>query len=124
MAIVIESEVMAPVLLRRRASSLNHGALALITGVTVTPPLPPALTVRVIVAVRVRPPPAPVMVMVAAPGVAALAAVMVSAALVPVVEGGLKLAVTPLGRPLTLRATLLAKPPVRAIVIVLVPVAP
>jgi hypothetical protein len=64
------------------------------------------------------------MVTVAAPRVAALDAVRVNALLVPVVEGGLKLAVTPVGNPPALSATLLAKPPVRAIVIVLVPLAP
>jgi hypothetical protein len=121
---VIESEVMAPVLLIRRASSLNHGPLALINGVTVTPPVPPPVTVRVTVAVRVSPPPAPVMVTVAAPRVAALDAVRVSALLFPVVEAGLKLADTPLGNPLAVNATLLVNPPVRVMLIVLVLIAP
>jgi hypothetical protein len=48
----------------------------------------------------------------------------VNTLLVPDVEGGLKLAVTPLGSPLALKATLLAKPPVGVMVIVLVPLAP
>lgn len=86
--------------------------------------MPPPLTVRAIVVVRVRPPPVPVTVTVAGPRVAALDADRVSVLLVPVVEEGLKLAVTPLGKPLALSVTLLAKPPVRGIVIVLVPFAP
>src|SRR5262245_33367767 len=125
MTIVIESDVIVPVLLREMASSLNQGPLALITGVTVTPPVaPPPATARATVAVRVSPPPAPVMVTVAEPGVAALDAVSVSALLFPVVEAGLKLAVTPVGRPPALNATPLVNPPLRVIVIVLVPLAP
>src|SRR5262245_46105934 len=124
MVIVIESAVIGPVLLRLRASSLNHGPLALITGVTVTPPVPPPVTVRAIVVVRVSPPPVPVMVTFAAPRVAALDAASVNALLFPVAEAGLKLAVTPLGKPLALSATLLVKPPARVIVIVLAPLAP
>jgi hypothetical protein len=42
----------------------------------------------------------------------------------PVVEGGLKLGVTPAGNPLTLKLTLPVNPPVRVIVIVLIPLAP
>jgi len=64
------------------------------------------------------------MVTVADPAVAAPDAVSVSALLVPVVEAGLKLAVTPLGNPLAASATLLVKPPLRVIVIVLAPLAP
>jgi hypothetical protein len=48
----------------------------------------------------------------------------VTALLVPVVELGLKLAVTPLGNPLALKATLLANPPTRAMAIVLATLAP
>jgi hypothetical protein len=77
-----------------------------------------------IVVVRVRPPPVPVTVTVAAPRVAVLDAVKVNTLLVPVVEGGLKLADTPLGNPLALKATLLVNPPVRVTVTVLVPLAP
>jgi hypothetical protein len=79
--------------------------------------------VRLIVAVRVSPPPVPVIVTVAGPIVAAFEAVSVSALLVPGAEAGLKLAVTPLGAPLALNVTLPVKPPVRAIAIVLVPLA-
>jgi hypothetical protein len=94
-------------------------------GVTVTPPVaPPPFTVRATVVVRVNPPPVPVMVTFAEPKVAAPEAVKVTVALVPVVEDGLKLAETPFGNPLALRATLLAKPPTRATVIALVPLAP
>src|SRR2546422_597447 len=114
---------MAPVLLRLTACSLNQGPFEVITGVTVTPPVPPPLsfTVRLIDVVRVRPPPVPVTVTVAAPRVAALDAVKVSVLLVPVVEVGLKLALTPLGNPLALKATLLVNPFTRLMVIVLAP---
>ena len=44
--------------------------------------------------------------------------------LVPVVEAGLKLAVTPDGSPPALRATLPVKPPTGVTVMVLVPVPP
>jgi hypothetical protein len=98
----------------------------LITGVTVTPPVPPppSFTVRLIVVVRVRPPPVPVTVIVAGPSVAVLDVARVITLLVPGASVGLKLAVTPLGNPLTLNATLPVKPPVRVMVIVLVPLAP
>src|SRR5215510_12495844 len=114
------------VLLRLMACSLNQGPFELITGVTVTPPVPPPLsfTVRLIDVVRVRPPPVPVTVTVAAPRVAVLEVVNVNTLLVPVAEAGLKLAVTPPGNPLALKATLPVKPPARVIVIVLVPLAP
>jgi len=52
-----------------------------------------------------------------------LEAVKVSV-LVPVVEVGLKLAVTPEGKPLALRATLPVNPPEGVTVTVLLPVAP
>jgi hypothetical protein len=81
-------------------------------------------TVRLMVVVRARLPLVPVTVTVAAPRVAVLEAAKVSVALFPVVEVGLKLAVTPLGNPLALKATLPVKPPVRVIVIVLAPLAP
>src|SRR5215468_7333276 len=118
---------MTPVgLLRLMACSLNQGPFELITGVTVTPPLPPPLsfTVRLIDVVRVRLPPVPVTVTVAGPIVAALEAANVNTLLVPVVEAGLKLAVTPLGSPLALSATAAVKPPERVIAIATVPLAP
>jgi len=83
-----------------------------------------ALIVRLIVAVRVRPPPVPVTVTVAGPVVAVLEAASVRLALAPVVETGLNAAVTPLGSPLAVNATLLANPPVRAMLTLLVPLAP
>ena len=125
MTIVIESEVIVPVLLSRMASSLYQGLLAMITGVTVTPPVPPLpFTVRVIVVVLVNPPPVPVIVTFAEPKVAALEAVKVTVALVPVVDGGLKLAVTPLGNPLALKATPLVTPPTRVMFITPATLAP
>ena len=61
----------------------------------------------------------------AAPKVAVLEAVKVRTLLFPVVVvvAGLKLAVTPVGNPLAVNATVLAKPFKRVIVIVLVPLA-
>ena len=75
-----------------------------------------------IVTVRVRPPPVPVIITVDAPSVAVLDAVSVRTRLSPV--GGAMLADTPIGDPLTLKSTALLKPPLRVIVIVLVPLAP
>jgi hypothetical protein len=122
---VTESAVMVPVLFSRMTSSLNQALLALIAGVMVTPPVPPPpLTVRAITVVRVNPPPVAVMVAFAEPNVAALEAVKVTALLVPVVDGGLKLAVTPLGNPLALKATLLVNPPTRVMERVLAALAP
>src|SRR5215813_5828282 len=114
------------VLLRLMACSLNQGPFELITGVTVTPPVPPPLsfTVRLIGVVLVRPPPVPVTVTVAAPRVAVPEAVNVNTLLVPVAEAGLKLAVAPLGNPVALKAALPVKAPVGVIVVVRVPLAP
>jgi hypothetical protein len=123
---VIESDVMVAVLLSLTPSSLKKAPLELMTEVTVTPPVPPpvpVLTVRDRVVVRVRPPPVPVMVTVAVPATAVLDAVKVTV-LVAVVEAGLNAAVTPLGRPLALKATLLANPPTGATVTTLLAVAP
>ena len=63
-------------------------------------------------------------VTVAAPRVAVAETARLSVTLFPVVEVGVKVAVTPLGRPLALKATLPVKPPVRVIVMALVPLAP
>jgi hypothetical protein len=104
---------------------LNQGLLVVTAGVTVTPPVPVSpFTVRLKVAVRVNPPPVPLTVTFTVPVVAALEAASVSVLFAPVVDGGLKVAVTPLGNPVALKATLLANPPVRVIVIVLAPLAP
>src|SRR5262245_54474418 len=125
MTMVTESAVMFPVLFSRMTSSLYQGLLGLIAGVMVTPPVPPPpLTVRAIVAVRVNPPPVAEMVTFAEPKGAALEAVKVTVELVPVVEGGLKVAVTPLGNPLALKATLPANPPTRVMESVLAALAP
>src|SRR5262245_19565766 len=114
------------VLLRLMACSLNQGPFELITGVTVTPPVPPPLsfTVRLIDVVLVRPPPVPVTAPAPAPRVAALEAVKVNTLLVPVTGFEPKLSVTPLGNPPALKVTSPVKPPVRVTVIVLVPLAP
>src|SRR5262245_17845208 len=64
------------------------------------------------------------MVTVAGPSAAVAEAVKVTVLLVPVGEAGLKLAVTPVGKPLALNATALENPPVREIVIALDALAP
>jgi hypothetical protein len=58
------------------------------------------------------------------PLVAALDAARVSVLLAPVVDGGLNVAVTPLGNPLALKATADVNPPLRVIAIELVPLPP
>jgi hypothetical protein len=123
---VIESAVSGALLLKRSASSLNQGPLALITGVIVTPPVPPpgSLTVKLIDVDLVRPPPVQVTVRDAAPIVAVLDAASVRILFVPVVVGGVKDVVTPEGNPETLQATLAVNPPVRVMLMLLVPFAP
>ena len=122
--IVIANAVSGAVLLSLTPSSSKNGLLELITGVTVTPPVPvtTGFTVRDIVVVCVSVPLTPVIVTVAAPRGAVLDAVKVRV-LVPVVETGLKAAVTPVGSPLALRATTPVNPPegVTVIVLLLVP---
>jgi hypothetical protein len=122
---VSESDVMAAVLLILTPSSLKKGLFELITVAKVTPPVPPPLlvTVRESVAVRVSPPPVPLTVTVVVPVTAVAEAVKVRV-LVPAVEAGLNTAVTPVGKPLALKVTLLANPPLGVTVTVLVPVAP
>jgi len=97
------------------------------TGVRVTPPVPLVVaTVRAMGTVCERLPLAPVTVTVTEPTVAVLDAESVSTLLVPVVVvvAGLKLAVTPLGRPLAVNEMAPAKPLRRVMDIVLVPLAP
>jgi hypothetical protein len=81
------------------------------------------VTVRLIVVVCVRLPEAPVMVTEAVPVAAVAAAVRVNV-LLDVAGFGLKLAVTPLGRPEADMVTFPLNPFVGAMVIVLVPVVP
>src|SRR5262245_39252045 len=81
------------------------------------------LTVRLIWTVRVSPPPVPVTVTGEVPVAAVAEAASVTTLLLAVVEAGLKVAVTPAGKPLAVNATAPVKL-VRAIVIVLVPLAP
>jgi hypothetical protein len=90
----------------------------------VTPPVPAPPTARLIVVVRVKPPPVPVIVTVEGPTAAAVEAANVNTLLVPVVEAGLKLAVTPPGSPLALKATAPVRPPKRVIAIATIPLAP
>jgi hypothetical protein len=83
-----------------------------------------ALTVSIKVVVRVSPPPTPVIVRLVIPVAAVADAARVSVLLIPVVDAGLNVAVTPLGNPPALKATLEEKPPLRVIVIALVPLVP
>jgi hypothetical protein len=64
------------------------------------------------------------MVTVAAPVAAVLDAVSVRVELAPVADAGLKLAVTPLGNPLAVKATAPVKPPERVMAIDEVPFEP
>jgi hypothetical protein len=84
----------------------------LITGVTVTPPVPvvAGFTVRVIVVECWSVPLVPVTVRLDVPVAAVLDAAKVRV-LVPVVDAGLNVAVTPAGKPLAVNATLPLKPP-------------
>jgi hypothetical protein len=70
------------------------------------------------------PPPVPVTTTVVVPVAAVLEAVSVSVLLPLVREAGLKFAVTPLGKGLAVRATLLENPPVGVTVTELVPFPP
>src|SRR5262249_39767720 len=83
-----------------------------------------AFTVSIKFAFCVRPPPVPVMITLTRPVAAVLDAVRVKVLLVPVANAGLNVAVTPLGRLLALKLTPAENPPLRVIVIVLIPLAP
>src|SRR5215475_4326058 len=122
---VTERAVRLAVLSSRITCSLNQGLLVVTAGVTVTPPVPVSpFTVRLKVVERVRLPPVPLTVTFTVPVVAALEAARVSVLLAPVVDGGLKVAVTPLGNPAALKATLLANPPTRLMLMVVAALAP
>ena len=122
--IVIDNAVMVPVLLNFTPSSSKKGWLELITVASVTPPVPPAVVmVRAMLTVWLSVPLVPVTVTLAVPVAAVLEAVKVTV-LVPVVEAGLKLAVTPAGKPLAARATVPVKPFSGLTVMVLLPDAP
>ncbi len=86
-------------------------------------PVPAGVTVRPIVVVAVVLPEVPVTVTVNEPAVAVLLAVSVST-LELVEDVGLKEAVTPLGSPDTVNATLPVNPPVSATAMVSVPLVP
>src|SRR5262249_40953980 len=81
-------------------------------------------TVRLIVAVRVRPPPVPVTVTVAAPRAAGLETPKGGGLVPPGARFGPEVAGKPLGNPLALKVTPPVKPPLRVMVIALVPLAP
>ena len=108
----IDSAVMAAALFTLIPSSSKYGPFELITGVTVTPPVPvvAGFTVRVTVVECCSVPLVPVTVTLAAPVAAVPDAAKVSL-LAPVVDAGLNVAVTPAGKPLALNATLPLKPP-------------
>jgi hypothetical protein len=82
------------------------------------------VTVNAIVTVWLSDPLVPVTVTLVVPAAAVADAASVNTVLFPVALAGLKLAVTPLGSALVVKATAPAKPPVRVIVTVLVPLAP
>lgn len=84
----------------------------------------PAPTVSAIVAVLDNVPEVAVTVTLLVPKVAVLDALKVNVALSPVVDGGVNVAVTPVGRPLTENDTLPVNPPVRVTAIDAVAVAP
>jgi hypothetical protein len=86
----------------------------------------PFVTVSVMKAVFVTPPPVPVTVIVEVPAAALVLAVSVSVDVPapPEMLAGLKLAVTPLGKPLADRLMVLLNPPETALVIVDVPELP
>ena len=92
-------------------------------GASVKPVVTLAFTVRAIVVVAVRLPEVPVIVIVDEPVLAVLLAVSVST-LELVEEAGLNAAVTPLGRPLALNATLPVNPPASVTEIVSVALLP
>ena len=109
----------------RSCSSTKCPLLLVTAGVTVTVPSPPGVvTVSVTLVVRVVVPEVPVIVTVAVPVAAVLDAANVSVELAPVADAGLKLAVTPLGNPLAVKATAPVKPPERVMAIDAVPFAP
>src|SRR5262245_6434966 len=82
------------------------------------------VTVRVTGTVCASVPLVPVTVTVVVPVVAVADAANVTVALVPVVDGGLNVAVTPDGSGAAAKLTLPANPPVRAMVMVLAALAP
>src|SRR5688572_19996612 len=100
------SAVNVPVFASLTCISLNHGLLLATTGVTVTVPLLPPVTVRFTVVVRVRLPEVAVIVTGTVPSVAVDEAVKVAVTELPVVAvDGLNEAVTPLGSPLAVKPT-------------------
>src|SRR6185295_13950205 len=124
MTTVIDTAVSVAVLSMRSASSLKKGVFELTRGVGVTTP-PVGFTVRLIEVVWLGTPVAvPVTVTVAGPRVAVAAAVNVRVLVAPVAGFALKVAVTPVGRPVAARVTPAAKPPVRLMLMVLAAVDP
>jgi hypothetical protein len=125
--IVTDNAVNDAVFANFRSSSLKYGVFCATSAVRVTPPFPPVVaTVRAIETVCESVPLVPVTVTVVEPAAAVLEAESVSTLLVPVVVvvAGLKLAVTPLGRPLAVNETAPVKPLRRVMAIVLVPLPP
>src|SRR4051812_40205516 len=123
--IVTVSAVIGAGLSIRTCSSMNHGLLLVTAALTVAPPDEPPATVRASDTLRAPTVPlAPLIVTVVLPGVAVAAAVSVSVLLLPEVDPGLKLAVTPAGRLPALSATLPVKPPERVMAMDSVPLAP
>src|SRR5215472_9715875 len=122
---VMERAVTVPVLVNLTPSSSNQGLLELMTVASVTPPLPVTGVVMVsaMLVLWLREPLVPVAVTLAVPTVAVLETVKVNV-LLPVVDAGLKLAVTPAGNPLAARATVPENPFTGATLMVPLPVPP
>jgi hypothetical protein len=119
---VMVSAVIVPVAFRSTSSS-NFVLLLLDSTPAPVPPADAAVTVSGSVTVLLSEPLVPVSVTLLLP-VAAVADAASVSVLVVVAEAGLKLAVTPLGRPLADSATVPVKPPDGAIVTVALPLLP
>jgi hypothetical protein len=103
---VTVSAVNVLVLASLSCNSLNHGLLLDTTGVAVTLPPPPPVTVRFTVVVRTTLPEVAVNVTAVVPSAAVADAVKVAVTELPVVAvDGLNVTVTPLGNPLAVTAT-------------------
>jgi hypothetical protein len=114
----VRAIVMADVALPPAANASDPGLSD-----SVKPGVGVAVTVSATVVVAESEPLVPVTVITLVPALAALPTLKLSV-VEPVVEAGLKLAVTPLGTPLTAKLTALVNPPDGATAIVAAPLAP
>jgi len=121
-----DDQVMAVAPVQPRALRPDFVADAKLPSIMSWPPLPVELTVRSMEVCALTPPPVPVTVTAAVPKAAALPAVKVSMDVPdpPAMLVGLKLAVTPDGKPLADNVIALLNPPEGVAVMVEVPVPP